>query len=141
MFREKNPDIFRTRSIFRILVYLETEAYSGHCQTSAMERFAKTVLGQFPPRQLPPRQLPPGQLPPPGTIPTQYNSSPDNCSPDYSRLEQLPFEQFPRTIPTQDYFITPPDIYTRTITIQNNDNYKLHFFRDCFLFLFHGPII
>ena len=72
MFREKyiqNPDIFRTRSIFRILVYLETEAYSEHCQTSAMERFAKTVLGQFPPRQLPPGQLPPPEQFPPSTIP------------------------------------------------------------------------
>ena len=30
------------RSIFGTLVYLETETYSEHCQTSAMERFAKT---------------------------------------------------------------------------------------------------
>ena len=31
---------FRTRSIFRTLAYSEPEAYSDHCQTSTMERFA-----------------------------------------------------------------------------------------------------
>ena len=37
----QNPDIFRTKSIFRTLVYLGSEAYSEHRQTSTMERFAK----------------------------------------------------------------------------------------------------
>ena len=32
---------FRTTSIFRTLVYSEPEAYSEHCQTSTIERFAK----------------------------------------------------------------------------------------------------
>ena len=43
-FREsyiQNPGIFRTRSIYRTLVYSEPEAYSEHCQTSTMERFTK----------------------------------------------------------------------------------------------------
>ena len=33
--------IFRTTSIFRTMAYLEPEAYSEHCQTSMMERFAE----------------------------------------------------------------------------------------------------
>ena len=37
----QNPDTFRFRSIFRTLVYLEPEAYSEHCQISAMECFVK----------------------------------------------------------------------------------------------------
>ena len=44
IFRQRyiqNSDIFRTRSIFRTLVYSEPETYSGHCQTSAMACFAK----------------------------------------------------------------------------------------------------
>ena len=44
MFGERyfqNPNVFRTRSIFRTLVYAELETYSGHYQTSTMERFAK----------------------------------------------------------------------------------------------------
>ena len=36
----QNPGIFRTRSIFRTLVYAEPEAYSEHCRTSKMEQFA-----------------------------------------------------------------------------------------------------
>ena len=36
----QNPDIFRTRCIFKTLVYLEPEAYLEHCQTSTMELFA-----------------------------------------------------------------------------------------------------
>ena len=46
----QNPGIFRTRSIFRTLVYLELEAYSepwyiqnSRCQTSTMEHLAKIV--------------------------------------------------------------------------------------------------
>ena len=44
-----NTGIFRNRSILRTLVYSETEAYSEPgaysktCQTSTMERFAKSV--------------------------------------------------------------------------------------------------
>ena len=44
IFRERyiqNLGIFRTRSIFRTLVYLQLKAYSEHCQTSAIERFIK----------------------------------------------------------------------------------------------------
>ena len=44
MFRERfihNLSIFRTKSIFRTLLYSEPEAYSEHCQISTMERFAK----------------------------------------------------------------------------------------------------
>ena len=37
----QNIAICRTRSIFRALVYSEPKAYSEHCQTSKMERFAK----------------------------------------------------------------------------------------------------
>ena len=37
----QNPDISRTRSIFRTLVYLQPETYSDHCETSTMECFAK----------------------------------------------------------------------------------------------------
>ena len=37
----QNPGLFRPRSIFRILVYLEPEAYPEHCHTSTIERFAK----------------------------------------------------------------------------------------------------
>ena len=33
----QNPNIFRTATIFRTLVYAEPEAYSEHCQTSTME--------------------------------------------------------------------------------------------------------
>ena len=43
IFRERymqNHGRFRTRSIFRTLVYSEPEAYSEHCQTSTMECFA-----------------------------------------------------------------------------------------------------
>ena len=36
----QNPNIFKTRSIFKTLVYLEPETYSEHCQTSTMEHFA-----------------------------------------------------------------------------------------------------
>ena len=36
----QNPSIFRTASIFRTLAYLEPEAYSEHCQTCVMKRFA-----------------------------------------------------------------------------------------------------
>ena len=44
----QNPDVFRTRSIFRTLVYLEPETYSKYCQTSTMERFAKnSYLAHF----------------------------------------------------------------------------------------------
>ena len=42
IFREMyihNPGIFRTRGIFRTLVYSEPEAYSEHCRTSTIERF------------------------------------------------------------------------------------------------------
>ena len=58
----QNPDIFRTRSIFRTLAYVElwyiqnplifrtlafsnSEAYSEPCQTSTMKHFAKIVNG------------------------------------------------------------------------------------------------
>ena len=58
----QNPDIFRTRSIFRIvaysqhwyiqnpgifrtLAYSKSEAYSEPCQTSTMKPFAKIVNG------------------------------------------------------------------------------------------------
>ena len=44
VFRERyiqNPAIFRTRGIFRTLVYLKSETSSEHCETSTMERFAK----------------------------------------------------------------------------------------------------
>ena len=58
----QNPDIFRTRSIFRTLAYSQrwynqnpvifrtlayskSEAYSEPCQTSTMKRFAKIVNG------------------------------------------------------------------------------------------------
>ena len=37
----QNPAIFRTRGIFRALLYLKSETYSEHCETSTMERFAK----------------------------------------------------------------------------------------------------
>ena len=37
----QNSSIFRTRSILTTLAYLEPEAYSEHCQTSAMECFVK----------------------------------------------------------------------------------------------------
>ena len=51
IFRERyiqNPSIFRTRSIFRTLVYLEPETYSEQRQSSAMECFAKnSYLAQF----------------------------------------------------------------------------------------------
>ena len=40
----QNPGIFRTRSIFRKLVYSEPEAYSEHCQTFRMERFVKVAI-------------------------------------------------------------------------------------------------
>ena len=43
VFRERyiqNPAIFRTRGIFRTLVYLKSETSSEHCETSTMERFA-----------------------------------------------------------------------------------------------------
>ena len=44
----QNPDVFRTRSIFRTLVYLEPETYSKYCQTWTMERFAKnSYLAHF----------------------------------------------------------------------------------------------
>ena len=46
MFRERyiqNPDIFRMRSIFRTLVYLEPETCSEHLQTSTIEQFAKII--------------------------------------------------------------------------------------------------
>ena len=39
----QNPEMFRTRSIFRTLVYSKSEAYSEHCQTSTMERFVKVA--------------------------------------------------------------------------------------------------
>ena len=32
----QNPDIFRTRNMFRTLVYLEPETYSEHCQISTL---------------------------------------------------------------------------------------------------------
>ena len=44
IFRERyvqNYDIFRTRDVFKTTAYLEPEAYSEHCQTSKIERFAK----------------------------------------------------------------------------------------------------
>ena len=58
----QNPDIFRTRSIFRTLAYSQrwynqnpiifrtlayskSEAYSEPCQTSTVKRFAKIVNG------------------------------------------------------------------------------------------------
>ena len=47
IFREMyihNPGIFRTRGIFRTLVYSEPEAYSEHCQTSTIERFVKIAI-------------------------------------------------------------------------------------------------
>ena len=37
----QNADIFRTKSIFRTLIYLESRAYSEHRQTSIMESFCK----------------------------------------------------------------------------------------------------
>ena len=44
----RNPDIFRTRSICRTLVYLELETYSESCQIPTMEHFAKnSYLVQF----------------------------------------------------------------------------------------------
>ena len=46
IFREmyiQNPDIIRTGSIFRNLVYSEPEAYSEQCQTYRMERLAKVL--------------------------------------------------------------------------------------------------
>ena len=39
----QNLSILRTKRIFRNLVSLEPEIYSEHCQTSTMERFAKTA--------------------------------------------------------------------------------------------------
>ena len=39
----QNHRILRTKSIFRNLVSLEPEIYSEHCETSTMERFAKTA--------------------------------------------------------------------------------------------------
>ena len=39
----QNPDIIRTRSIFKTLVYSVPEAYSEHYKTSTMECFAKPV--------------------------------------------------------------------------------------------------
>ena len=44
IFRKKyiqNPDVFKTGSIFRELVYSEPEAYSEHCQTFTTKRFVK----------------------------------------------------------------------------------------------------
>ena len=58
----QNPNIFRTRSIFRTLAYSQpwyiqnsdifrtmayskSEAYSEYCQTSTMKRFAKIING------------------------------------------------------------------------------------------------
>ena len=38
----QNPIIFRTRSIFRTMLYSEPETYSEHCQTSRMKSFAKS---------------------------------------------------------------------------------------------------
>ena len=37
----QNPDILRTKSILRTLVYSEPETYSEHCQIFPTERFAK----------------------------------------------------------------------------------------------------
>ena len=37
----QNTSIFRTKSLFRILVYLQPEVYSEHCQRSTMKRFVK----------------------------------------------------------------------------------------------------
>ena len=37
----QNPSMFRTRSIFRNLVYSERQVYLENCQTCTMERFAK----------------------------------------------------------------------------------------------------
>ena len=39
----QNPDIIRTGSIFRNLVYSEPEAYSEQCKTYRMERLAKVL--------------------------------------------------------------------------------------------------
>ena len=39
----QNTSLFGTRSIFKTLVYLKPKAYSEHCQTSMMKRFAKTA--------------------------------------------------------------------------------------------------
>ena len=39
----QNTSIFRTKSVFRILVYSQPEAYSEHCQTSTMKRFVKQL--------------------------------------------------------------------------------------------------
>ena len=37
----QNPGIFSTREIFRTVAYSEAKAYSEHCRTSMMKRFAK----------------------------------------------------------------------------------------------------
>ena len=39
-----NPDIFRTPSIFRTLVYSEIKAYSEPCRISKMEHFIKNPV-------------------------------------------------------------------------------------------------
>ena len=39
----QNPNIFRTTSIFRTLVYSEPEAYSKHCETFTMESFSFNI--------------------------------------------------------------------------------------------------
>ena len=44
IFRQKyiqNPSIFRTRSIFRTLVYLEPKTYSEHCQKIALSYISR----------------------------------------------------------------------------------------------------
>ena len=41
---EKNSDIFRTRDIFRSLIYSEPKAYSQPCQTSAIGAFCKKLF-------------------------------------------------------------------------------------------------
>ena len=44
----QNPSIFRSRTIFRTLVYWKPKAFSEHCQTSAIERLAKnSCLAHF----------------------------------------------------------------------------------------------
>ena len=39
-----NTTITHSTSTIRIMAYLEPEAYSEHCQTSTMERFAKRAI-------------------------------------------------------------------------------------------------
>ena len=43
----QKPGLYRTRSIFRTLLYSEPETYSEHCQISTRERFVKTTKKNY----------------------------------------------------------------------------------------------